>query len=349
MQPVPEQSHSMTHGIPVPLSVLQLELRFQADDLAAPSARQAAAGRAEFLGSAWRGALGHALRRGACVTGARTCQGCRYTNDCHYHYLFETSPPAESVMSWRVTTAPHPFVLRLPWPNDKHAEPDAAKRECRVGLTIFGRADRYLPQLVIGLQQAALSGIGPGRSRWRYLETRDLATGATVHSRDSAFASVVSRAIEVPQCPSEVRIELLSPLRIRRENDLATPESFEFGGMVSALLRRLSQLCAFHEGSTFDVDFRGLIAAARMVEPRLQSLRWADWTRYSSRQGTAMKMGGLLGSFVLDGRAIEKFWPYLVVGQATLVGKGTSFGLGQYQIESLRSAMPAVPDGTVPA
>lgn len=44
-----------------------------------------------------------------------------------------------------------------------------------------------------------------------------------------------------------------------------------------------------------------------------------------------MKMGGFIGSITFEG-GLESFLPFLLVGEYIHVGKGTSFGLGKYEI-----------------
>jgi len=64
---------------------------------------------------------------------------------------------------------------------------------------------------------------------------------------------------------------------------------------------------------------------------RHNHLRWYDWERYSNRQKTKMKLGGLIGRLVYSG-PISSFRPLIDAGELLHVGKGTSFGLGKYVI-----------------
>lgn len=87
-----------------------------------------------------------------------------------------------------------------------------------------------------------------------------------------------------------------------------------------------------HCGAELDLDFRGLIAAAEEVETVTSDLRWYDWERYSVRQDTRMKLGGVVGRGTYKGD-LQSFLPLLHLGEVVHVGKGTSFGLGKYEIE----------------
>jgi len=74
---------------------------------------------------------------------------------------------------------------------------------------------------------------------------------------------------------------------------------------------------------------RKLIEAAESVEVKKSTLRWRDWQRYSTRQETRMKLGGLVGQITYGGE-LAPFMPFLRAGELTHAGKGTSFGLGKY-------------------
>ena len=69
--------------------------------------------------------------------------------------------------------------------------------------------------------------------------------------------------------------------------------------------------------------------------------------RHSSRQNVSMQMGGLMGSFTMRGCDIAPFWPFIHFGQCSLVGKGTSFGLGRYRVASLPNAWAEQASSTV--
>jgi hypothetical protein len=80
------------------------------------------------------------------------------------------------------------------------------------------------------------------------------------------------------------------------------------------------------------VDFRALIEQARAVRLVRDETRWTTWSRYSSRQDRRMEWAGPVGTATYEGD-LTPFWPYLVFGQWTHVGKGATFGLGGYRLE----------------
>lgn len=45
-----------------------------------------------------------------------------------------------------------------------------------------------------------------------------------------------------------------------------------------------------------------------------------------------MEWAGIVGAATYEGD-LAPFWPYLVFGQWTHVGKGATFGLGRYRLE----------------
>jgi CRISPR/Cas system endoribonuclease Cas6 (RAMP superfamily) len=80
-----------------------------------------------------------------------------------------------------------------------------------------------------------------------------------------------------------------------------------------------------------DLDFKGLIEKSKEITVQKENLTWFDWERYSNRQETKMKMGGFIGSITFQGN-FQTFLPFVLLGEYVHVGKGTSFGLGKYEI-----------------
>lgn len=284
-----------------------------------------------YAGSMWRGALGHALKRTVCVTGARHCPDCLLYRSCAYPYAFETPPPEHAAKLRKYPAAPHPFVIE-PWSDRRDLAPGEA---FGVDLTLIGRGNAQLAYFVEALRRAGQSGIGKGKGRYGLAGVeQETATGwQTIYTPGGRMAMLPATAPEVPPLPAgPVRVELLTPLRLKIGGDLVTPERLRFRDFFSQLLRRVSLLSYFHTDTPLETDFRGLVQAAEAIAIIGPELRWHEWTRYSARQDTLLQMGGLVGTFVLPGAALTSFWPYLWLGQWTHVGKGAVMGLGRYRL-----------------
>lgn len=121
----------------------------------------------------------------------------------------------------------------------------------------------------------------------------------------------------------------MTPLRQRFDGRIT--DKIEFHILIRNLLRRISSLSYFHCGEKFQVDFKGLIERAKAVNQIKSDLHWYDWKRYSTRQEEWMSLGGVTGKVSYEGELTE-FMPLLKLGEYVHVGKGTSFGLGKYEI-----------------
>ncbi|WP_297729110.1 CRISPR system precrRNA processing endoribonuclease RAMP protein Cas6 [Limnohabitans sp. Rim8] len=291
-----------------------------------------------FAGNHWRGALGHALRDLACITGARTCEGCRQTHACAYAYLFETPLPAGSQKMRRYDRAPHPFTLRE----------TIGPAGVRLVMSLFGRGNTYLPLMVLALRRAALSprGIG-GRRMTLEMVCQARSDQAHIWTRiDEAAGTLAPLAIvpthHFPDCPCGiVELQLLAPLRVKRDGQLVTVDNFRFADFFGNLLRRISMLTYFHTETPFETDFQSVMAQARGI-PCDATLKWTEQTRHSSRQKQKMPFGGLAGTIRLAGTDIAPIWPILWLGQYTHAGGGTTMGLGHYTLASLSLPPPSL-------
>nr|WP_255531416.1 CRISPR system precrRNA processing endoribonuclease RAMP protein Cas6 [Nitratiruptor sp. YY09-18] len=66
-----------------------------------------------------------------------------------------------------------------------------------------------------------------------------------------------------------------------------------------------------------------------------KDLKFMDFSRYSNRQKTKMKVGGIVGEIVVDGLD-KQTYELLKYGEIVGVGKLGSFGLGKIEVEDLR-------------
>lgn len=244
-----------------------------------------------------RGAFGRALKRMVCSRAHGNCSACDLSGICPYPTIFEPTGRSQGPAN-----PPAPFTIE--WE-------EAALRNRR-------EDSPWSFDLIL---------IGPTRS------LAGMAVSAVTRSAEEGFRHPpvphsLTRVQVVPEDPADppdedrLRIHLLTPLRLRRENRLVGQLNFE--EFVRATLRRCRLLFPSF-AQTLPTE------GARQVETVDQDLRWRDWTRYSGRQGTAMKLGGLVGWIDFRG-PWKEYWPLLRVAQRIHVGKAASFGLGRIRL-----------------
>jgi hypothetical protein len=318
MRDTPRMNQALPH-----LPLARYRLRFTAhDELRLP----------DYAGSMWRGAFGHALKRALCVTREPSCPGCALYRSCAYAYVFETPPPEHSAKMRKYPAAPHPYVLL---PGADEADVVLPGETLGLTLTLAGDANRQLAVIVHAFAQAARDGLGKVRARFALDSVeQESAPGREDWSailRDGTLQPLPACAPAIPPVPERCAVQLVTHLRLMHDERLVKASRFDFGVWFPHLLRRVSMLTYFHTDTPLETDFAALTAAAKSIRTRDAKLTWSDWTRYSSRQGRSMELGGLLGEFVLEGD-LSPYWPYLWLGQFVHAGKNASMGLGGYRL-----------------
>jgi len=294
----------------------------------------------QYKGSTFRGGFGHNLRKTVCINRWKECSGCILCSKCMYAYIFETKPPAGSKTEKSFANVPHPYVLIPPDTEKKIFEPDET---FAFKLVLFGRAIEYFPYFLFVFQQFGENGIGreqgifcidsvinerfgTGTEMYNH-ETNYLKGETQVYSSENFFH--IYRDIAAVN-PEKITIRLITPFRLKIDGKLM--HDFSFFDFFRNALNRLYLLTYFHCGNRFDRDHRELLEMSKKIKIVDKDIWWHDWTRYSSRQRTKMEMGGVVGEFVLRGN-LAPFLPFLKIGEFAHVGKGTSMGLGRYEIK----------------
>ena len=313
--------------------------------------------RADYLGSAWRGVFGRALRKTVCVTRLPACDPCALLRSCPYPFLFESRTPPSAEKLTRYPHTPGPYVLEPADPRFDTGEEGMVN----LGVTLFGPANDHLPYVVHALDRAGRGGLTARRIRLEMVDVQAESPGgaaprhgaaeggaadgdasrtrnggwSTVFEPGGRLSSVRAGLSALPPSPppAAVRVRLLTPLRMRRQGRFAGAADFDFRAFASHLLRRISLLTYFFGDTPLETDFAGLLRRAESVPTAERTLHWQDWTRHSSRQQADVPMGGVVGCFRLDRPGLDPFWPMLWIGQWTHVGRGCSMGLGRYALE----------------
>lgn len=307
--------------MPIALKILHLRLHFTCQEAVRFNA---------FSASAWRGCLGHHLKRTVCMMrGQSSCQSCMLRQHCVYTQVFEVMPDANAQkMRWH-QDLPVPYVL-----NPQHAQHLQVGDTACLHMLLLGKASVHLPFILHALGREPLQ-IGHGHLQLDHVDVES-PTGSQQWQPcyvKGQLLDVQSSSPSVPKAPQHIIIELNTALRLRKENRYVRPEQLQFRDFMSPLLRRVSMLHDLYGDGSIDIDHRALLAKAEQVDIHHKVLRWKDDMRYSSRQKTTMKTGGLMGSFQVSD--IADFWPYLWHGKWFHVGKNTSMGQGRYTLKAV--------------
>jgi hypothetical protein len=126
---------------------------------------------------------------------------------------------------------------------------------------------------------------------------------------------------------SRLQVHLLTPLRLKYENRLASQLPFHL--LIRACLRRVSTLfSAFGSGEPI-FDYTGIVSDAQKISILESNLSRLDWKGYSFRQKQEIHLGGLVGDVIYEGN-LSRFLPLLEFCRLTHIGKQTTFGLGRF-------------------
>jgi len=292
-----------------------------------------------YKGSTLRGGFGHAFKKVVCINREKICESCLLKEKCVYSYVFETPPPSNSSKMRKYPYAPHPFVITPPLEE---------KREYHQGeilsfeLILIGKSTDFLPYFIYTFDELGQIGIGKGRGKYKLEELRTSTNrncGETIYSSTDKILRQNIKSVGMdeilqhfsrPSSSGSLTINFITPTRLKFDGKLS--ETLEFHVLIRNMLRRISLPPYFHCGEELDLDYRGLIEESSNIRVKKSNLHWFDWERYSNRQDTKMMMGGFTGPVTFEGK-VEPFLPFLLLGEYIHVGKGTSFGLGKYQIK----------------
>ncbi len=273
-----------------------------------------------WWGSAVRGSLGRAWLQILCQRPGQVCEACELRDSCRYPAIWnpQKSQPEDPGPAFR--PAPYRMALNL-----------AREGELRVSIWIYGGECRFGSQWASALDLAML----------RYLEVDG---GVTPQG---AVKLLTPRPL-VSSLPSQagdaLLLRLRSPLRlITNGQPLRRPPSFS--ALVKAIHRRIS-ICAKSWGwpspPPLSEQERRLAFSVREADSRVC---WAEYERYSSRQGRSMRLGGLEGFLRFEG-PWQILWPRLQPAQVLGLGRLTTMGFGDVRWEVPHARPPAPSTGT---
>ncbi|MGH9360718.1 MAG: CRISPR system precrRNA processing endoribonuclease RAMP protein Cas6, partial [Thermoanaerobaculia bacterium] len=209
-------------------------------------------------------------------------------------------------------------------------------------LLLFGRAVELQGYALLALERMARRGLGAGRARFA-LERMDAVGDAGETRPLYEDGRPIPGAAAEPRLPvldglpdGPLALRFTTPLRLRARHEFLKSPTFR--DLTFAMVRRLLELAHLHlPGALLDWDFRPWLERAAAVRIVGEDLRWHDWERYSHRQRTRMKLGGLLGTLTVAGD-LAPFAPLLRTVEVIHVGKSATFGLGKLELAAAQDS-----------
>lgn len=292
----------------------------------------------EYKGSTLRGGFGHAFKKIVCLFRNKNCQDCRLKDTCAYRYVFETRPCSEVRLfkNTKYEAVPHPFILEPPETEQTYF---TREQEIQFSLILIGKGIKFLPYFVMAFEK--LGEIGIGKRRSKFIIKKIMTEDEVIYEQEKKELKVKhSKNMFIPERYEfdnkekvDWTLQFLTPARIKHGRDLVV--NLEFFVLITSLLRRAMLLSYFHSGEILpEWDHRSIIEMAKKVVIKENNIRWQDWERYSNRQHTRMKLGGIIGTITYQGQ-LKPFLPLLQAGEIFHVGKATSFGLGKYKLMNI--------------
>jgi hypothetical protein len=288
-----------------------------------------------FKGSMLRGAMGHQLKRVACVSSDSDCDACPVTKSCPYFVSFET----RGLFDGNQRDLPHPYLINC---KDE-------RRELKKGgsltfdLILMGSHVRNLPYFLTSFIRAGASkGLTRDEIGFEVISVKN--KGTEIYDAQSQCLledqTPAPDPVEDLSPADSLEINLLTPTRIR-SNKRYVGKELESLDFLKCLYHTMEGLQPYLGNLSLPskTDFFG-----RSSELKIQNkhLRWQPVIRHSNRQRKKIAMGGVMGSFQLQGKLIEEIVPYLSLLPLTNLGKNRVFGLGQVEISFPKSGQNEV-------
>lgn len=288
----------------------------------------------KFVGTTIRGGFGYSFKKVVCLFKEKTnCGDCVLSRDCAYSLIFESKLQKEQ-SSLKTSEIPRPYIFDT---STTYKQRYTKEEIFSLKLTLIGKAIQYLPYFFLSIQKLGESGFGYRRKNFtineviqKYpVEKRIYSIETQILTRPDTGFLHLDQSSEQNKEIDELTIKFLTPARIKYNGSFIS--ILEFHQFIRSLVHRLTFLAEHWCDTYIEYDWKNLIASAEKIKIKKCDTIWLDLERYSSRQKTKMKMGGIVGEITYKGN-IELFLPLIYLGSHLHTGKNTTFGLGQYHI-----------------
>jgi hypothetical protein len=281
---------------------------------------------ADFLG------LGRVLRlAGRQLFGLHSDEGTRQWDD-----LFRPSLSDDPVARRKFQKPAPAFVISMPIMQETSLDVGA---RLEIEVLFIGNGIPLISDFLRGLIHLGKLGLVAGEGRFNVIEVYNRESDCSENlgwSQNEPLETLTCSVQSLPwlfqnqQIASNLIVKYQTPARLMvagkplRKPDLV--QVFPF------MLRRATSMLYAHSGVEVCDDPAYLLDKACSLEMCASKLNWHDWR--SVRKGQGMSVGGFVGEMHLQGQALEELYWVFAVASLFGIGKGATYGAGQFSLSS---------------
>lgn len=266
----------------------------------------------------------------ACPGMATECSPGPDCADCPYTVLFGQQLGADPSAVKCHQKPPLPFIFTFP---PLGVAPKQAQ-DFTCTLVLVGKAFNHTAVFLAAFRALLANGHNAGHfaaatiSRVESLDFHGNPTVIVAGDGAPDMGSLVTldaKGIVDSRCrPTDaVGVTFITPLKLAKTGKIMC--SFDAGQFARSLMRRVSALAYYYCGFEMRDNFREYAHAANRIELLEDNFFYADAGRRS------LTLSGVMGDGVMSGD-FNDLMPFLALGEYLHMGKGASYGMGQYRL-----------------
>jgi CRISPR-associated endoribonuclease Cas6 len=252
-----------------------------------------------FVGSMIRGALGVNLKDVVCVNPSFECEKCFAKDNCLYYEFYEEKNQFHNyALDYRI-----------------------GRKKLKFGLKLFNDSIDKYPYILSAIEKMVTkNGLGKDRKTTQNLtiEVND----TLIYDKEFKKVEISPKSVEVDKSCQVAKLKLVTPLRIKKNGKFVVDDSLSIRDILISIVKKKKHFSNIDE----KIEEFPIVV--------MKNIKHLDLSRYSNRQKTKMKVGGVVGEMVLSNISSQVF-ALLKYGEITGVGKLNSFGLGKIEINCL--------------
>lgn len=275
--------------------------------------------------SALRGGIGEMLLQQYCLSD-RNCENCGFREDCpvsrfFYHPLKIKPPYIQKGESLG-------YVIECNDRRKKLAQGESFSFQ----MLFFGSTIIYFPDIMQALYRLGQDGLGREKAHFMIQSVQnelcEPVLKENVIYNDKIRTTTINEYIKRHEYlkTKACIIRFITPLSVKYHGQWL--QQFQENALIESTVRRLYMLNCL-EGNEVDS-----VLPQELPQIKKQSVRKGQIIRYSNTHQSKIILRGIYGECMMDNISEEVF-RYLLAGQLVHIGKNTTMGFGQYQIEPI--------------